>query len=73
VALPITAAHLATSQAGWLLFFSGNALDVKVLAYSLATRFTFMFCNGLIGLFFVPRASRKLALLGMMTSSDEQY
>jgi hypothetical protein len=43
VALPITAAHLGTSQAAWLLFFSGNALDVKILAYSLATHFTFMF------------------------------
>jgi hypothetical protein len=49
VALPITAAHLGTSQAAWLLFFWGNALDVKILAYSLATHFTFMFCNGLTG------------------------
>jgi len=73
VALPMTAAHLSTSRAAWLLFFSGNALDVKILAYSLATHFTFMFCNGLIGLFFLPRASRKLAALGAMTSSDEQY
>jgi hypothetical protein len=31
VALPITAAHLGTGQAAWLLFFSGNALDVKIL------------------------------------------
>ena len=59
-ALPIAVAHLGTSQAAWLLFFSGNAPDVKILAYSLAAHFTFMFCNGLIGLFFLPRASREL-------------
>jgi hypothetical protein len=69
VALPITAAH----RGGVAAFLLGNALDVKILAYSLATHFTFMFCNGLIGLFFLPRASRKLAALGAMTSSDEQY
>ena len=59
-ALPIAVAHLGTSQAAWLLFFSGNAPDVKILAYSLAAHFTFMICNGLIGLFFLPRASREV-------------
>jgi hypothetical protein len=72
-ALPITVAHLGTSQAAWLLFFSGNAPEVKILAYSLAAHFTFMFCNGLIGLFFLPRASRELSALGAMTRSDQQY
>jgi hypothetical protein len=62
-ALPIAVAHLGTSQAAWLLFFSGNAPDAKILAYSLAAHFTFMFCNGLIGLFFLPRASRELTAL----------
>jgi hypothetical protein len=59
-ALPIAVAHLGTSQAAWLLFFSGNASEAKILAYSLAAHFTFMFCNGVIGLFFLPRASREL-------------
>jgi Lysylphosphatidylglycerol synthase TM region len=59
-ALPIAVAHLGTSQAAWLLFFSGNATEVRILAYSLAAHFTFMFCNGLIGLCFLPRASREL-------------
>jgi hypothetical protein len=59
-ALPISVAHLGTSQAAWLLFFSGNATAERILAYSLAAHFTFMFCNGLIGLFFLPRASREL-------------
>jgi Lysylphosphatidylglycerol synthase TM region len=63
-ALPISVAHLGTSQAAWLLFFSGSAPDAKILAYSLAAHFTFMFCNGLIGLFYLPRASRELTTLG---------
>jgi hypothetical protein len=63
-ALPISVAHLGTSQAAWLLFFSGTAPDAKILAYSLAAHFTFMFCNGLIGLFYLPRASRELTALG---------
>jgi len=62
-ALPVAVAHLGTSQAAWLLFFSGNAPESKILAYSLAAHFTFMFCNGLIGLFFLPRASRELTAL----------
>ncbi len=62
-ALPIAVAHLGTSQAAWLLFFSGNAPDVKILAYSLGAHFTFMLCNGLIGLFFLHRASRELTSL----------
>jgi Lysylphosphatidylglycerol synthase TM region len=63
-ALPIAVAHLGTSQAAWLLFFSANASEVRILAYSLAAHFTFMFCNGLIGLVFLPRASRELTALG---------
>jgi hypothetical protein len=59
-ALPIAVAHLGTSQAAWLLFFSADAPRAKIVAYSLAAHFTFMFCNGLIGVFFLPRASREL-------------
>lgn len=59
-ALPIAVAHLGTSQAAWLLFFSGNAPQAEILAYSLAAHFTFMFCNAAIGLCFLPRASREL-------------
>jgi hypothetical protein len=62
-ALPIAVAHLGTSQAAWLLFFSDSAPGVRLLAYSLAAHFTFMFCNGVIGLFFLPRASRELTTL----------
>jgi hypothetical protein len=59
-ALPISLAHLGTSQAAWILFFSGSAPQARILAYSLAAHFTFMFCNGLIGLLFLPRANREL-------------
>jgi hypothetical protein len=62
-ALPIAVAHLGTSQAAWLLFFSGSAPDARILAYSLAAHFTFMLCNGLIGLFYLPRASREMTAL----------
>jgi hypothetical protein len=62
-ALPISVAHLGTSQAAWLLFFSRNAPAAKILAYSLAAHFAFMFCNGFIGLLFLPRASHDLTAL----------
>jgi hypothetical protein len=56
----VAVAHLGIAQAAWLLFFSANAPPAKILAYSFAAHFTFMFCNGLIGLFSLPRASREL-------------
>lgn len=59
-ALPITVAHLGTSQAAWVLFFSQDAPEPAILAFSLAAHFTFMFCNGLIGLCFLRRAAREL-------------
>jgi hypothetical protein len=59
-ALPIGVAHLGTSQAAWLLFFSANTPSAKILAYSLAAHFTFMFCNALIGLCFIRRAISEL-------------
>ena len=65
-ALPIGVAHLGTSQAAWLLFFSANAPSAKILAYSLAAHFTFMFCNALIGLCFLRRAIRELTGLEVM-------
>lgn len=72
-ALPIAVAHLGTSQAAWLLFFSGNAPSARILAYSLAAHFTFMFCNGLIGLCFLPRAIRELSGLETVAASERNY
>ncbi len=62
-ALPIAIAHLGTSQAAWLLFFSDNASQPVILAYSLAAHFIFMLCNGLVGLCFLRRAIRELTEL----------
>lgn len=61
-ALPVAVAHLGTSQAAWLLFFSDQP-PVRILAYSLAAHFIFMLCNGAIGLCFLPTASRELTAL----------
>ena len=69
-ALPIGVAHLGTSQAAWLLFFSANAPSAKILAYSLAAHFTFMFCNALIGLCFLRRAIRELTGLEVMAERE---
>jgi hypothetical protein len=70
-ALPIAVAHLGTSQAAWLLFFSGNAPEARILAYSLAAHFTFMLCNGVLGLLFLPHASHELTAL-KATAEDEE-
>ncbi len=69
-ALPIAVAHLGTSQAAWLLFFGGNAPQAKILAYSLAAHFSFMFCNGLLGLLFLPSAARELTNLEVAASAQ---
>jgi len=68
-ALPIAVAHLGTSQAAWLLFFSANASAAKIVAYSLAAQLTFMLCNALIGIVLLPRASRELTELRAETAS----
>lgn len=55
-ALPVTVAHLGTSQAAWIFFFSSYAPEADLLAYSLASHLTFMLANGLLGLIFLPKA-----------------
>ena len=55
-ALPITVAHLGTSQAAWIFFFGSYAPEADLLAYSLAAHLTFMLANGSFGLVFLPRA-----------------
>ena len=54
--LPITVAHLGTSQAAWLFFFAAHGPEARLLAYSLAAHFTFMMLNSLIGLCFLKPA-----------------
>ncbi|MGH9859824.1 MAG: lysylphosphatidylglycerol synthase domain-containing protein [Candidatus Acidiferrales bacterium] len=60
-ALPVTVMHLGTTQAAWIFFFSDYAAPAQLLAYSLASHFTFMFARGALGLLFLPRAWRDLA------------
>lgn len=54
-ALPVTVAHLGTSQAAWIFFFGSHAAEADLLAYSLAAHLTFMLANGSFGLIFLPR------------------
>jgi hypothetical protein len=61
-ALPVTVAHLGTSQAAWIFFFSRYAPEADLLAYSLAAHLTFMLANGTFGLLFLPTAYRDLFL-----------
>jgi hypothetical protein len=55
-ALPVTVAHLGTSQAAWIFFFRDYASEAALLAYSLAAHLTFMLANGVLGLLFLPKA-----------------
>ena len=61
-ALPITVAHLGTSQAAWIFFFSSYASEADLLAYSLVSHVTFMLANGTFGVLFLPKAYSDLFL-----------
>jgi Lysylphosphatidylglycerol synthase TM region len=61
-ALPITVAHLGTSQAAWIFFFSSYASEADLLAYSLVSHVTFMLANGTFGVLFLPKAYGDLFL-----------
>ena len=61
-ALPITVAHLGTSQAAWIFFFHDYAPEASLLAYSLSAHLTFMLANGILGLLFLPKAYVDLVL-----------
>lgn len=56
--LPVTVAHLGTSQAAWVYFFAMYAAEPQLLAYSLVAHVTFMVMNGLIGVCFLRQALR---------------
>ncbi len=61
-ALPITVAHLGTTQAAWIFFFGSYAPEADLLAYSLASHLTFMLANGTFGVLFLPKAYSDLFL-----------
>ncbi len=59
-ALPITVAHLGTTQAAWIFFFGDYATGPQLLAYSLASHLAFMMTRAMLGVVFLPRAYRDL-------------
>ena len=71
-ALPITVAHLGTSQAAWIFFFSDYAPTADLLAYSLVSHLTFMLANGTFGVLFLPKAYSDL-FLNLPTAKAEGF
>ncbi len=59
-ALPIGVAHLGAPQYFWLHFFGDQAPEASLLAFSLTAHVTFMVMNAMLGLPFLPRATRDL-------------
>src|SRR5436190_4976022 len=55
-ALPVTVAHLGTTQAAWLFFFSQYAAAPRLLAFSLAAHLVFSFTRALLGVAWLPAA-----------------
>jgi hypothetical protein len=55
-ALPISVAHLGTTQAAWLVFFGRYAPAPRLLAFSLAAHLAFVATRALLGLALLPWA-----------------
>jgi hypothetical protein len=55
-ALPTTVAHLGTTQAAWIFFFSQYAPAPRLLAFSLAAHLTFTFIRAILGVIWLPAA-----------------
>jgi hypothetical protein len=55
-ALPVTVAHLGTTQAAWIFFFSQYAPVPRLLAFSLAAHLVFSFTRAAMGLVWLPAA-----------------
>jgi hypothetical protein len=55
-ALPVTVAHLGTTQAAWIFFFSQYAPAPRLLAFSLAAHLVFTSTRALIGVLWLPVA-----------------
>jgi hypothetical protein len=55
-ALPITVAHLGTTQVAWVFFFGSYAPEPRLLAFSLAAHLTFVLTRSALGLLFLPIA-----------------
>jgi hypothetical protein len=55
-ALPVTVAHLGTTQAAWIFFFGQYASVPRLLAFSLAAHLVFTSTRALLGLLWLPAA-----------------
>jgi hypothetical protein len=55
-ALPVTVAHLGTTQAAWIFFFSQYASAPQLLAFSLAAHLVFSFTRAMLGVAWLPVA-----------------
>jgi uncharacterized membrane protein YbhN (UPF0104 family) len=55
-ALPVTVAHLGTTQAAWIFFFSQYAPEPLLLAFSLAAHLVFASTRALLGVLWLPSA-----------------
>jgi uncharacterized membrane protein YbhN (UPF0104 family) len=59
-ALPLTIAHLGTTQAAWIVFFGSYAPAPQLLAFSLAAHVVFTFTRAVIGVLWLPVAYSEL-------------
>jgi hypothetical protein len=55
-ALPVTVAHLGTTQAAWIFFFNQYAAVPRLLAFSLAAHLVFASTRALLGVIWLPAA-----------------
>jgi uncharacterized membrane protein YbhN (UPF0104 family) len=55
-ALPVTVAHLGTTQAAWIFFFGAYAPAPRLLAFSLAAHLVFTSTRALLGVALLPAA-----------------
>jgi hypothetical protein len=55
-ALPVTVAHLGSTQAAWIFFFSQYAPIPQLLAFSLAAHLVFTFTRAMLGVVWLPVA-----------------
>jgi hypothetical protein len=60
-ALPVTVAHLGTTQAAWIVFFGAYAPAPRLLAFSLAAHLVFTATRAFLGVLWLPTAWADLA------------
>jgi hypothetical protein len=67
-ALPVTVAHLGTTQAAWIFFFGQYASAPRLLAFSLAAHLVFSLTRAFLGVLWLPAASFDLQRHGFCWS-----